>query len=323
MKDMIKFIRKVKLKNPIFISAWPGMGNVAIKCATHLKDSLQAEEFAVLETTDLFYPDEASIKEGIVQPPHFPKGKFYSWKNRLGRNDLIIFISESQPPADKGYFYSHKIMEVAESFQVKKVFTFAALPVPIEHTQKTNVWFAATDRALSLDLKRFKVKRMDTGQISGLNGLLLSIVRERGQRGICLLGEVPLYTVQIDNFKASLAILEILAKVLGLRIDLDELRIQAQLQEEEINRLIDYFRGGSESKEAISEGEIERIRKSLQSYTKLPNSARERIEKLFEAVKKDISKANDLKGELDKWSIYKDYEDRFLDLFKDRKRPSN
>ncbi|MBU2540360.1 MAG: PAC2 family protein [Candidatus Omnitrophica bacterium] len=320
---MIKFTRKVKLKSPIFIAAWPGMGNVAIKCATYLKDSLHAEEFAILDTADLFYPDEALVKEGIIQVPYFPKGKFYYWKNKLGRNDLIIFISESQPSADKGYFYTHKIMEVAESFQVKKVFTFAAMPAPIEHTQKSNVWFAATDRAFCLDLKRFKAKRMDTGQISGLNGLLLSIVRERGQRGVCLLGEVPLYTIQIDNLKASLAILEIFTKVLGIRINLDELRIQAQLQEEEMNRLIEYFRGGSEHKETISEEEIERIKKSLQFYTKLPNSVKERIEKLFEVVKKDISKANELKCELDKWSIYKDYEDRFLDLFKDRKRSSN
>ena len=70
----------------------------------------------------------------------------------------------------------------------------------------------------------------------------------------------------------------------------------------------------------IGEDEIEKIKKSLTLYTKLPQSAREKIEKLFQEVKTNISKAAELKKELDHWNIYKDYEDRFLDLFK---KPGN
>ncbi|MFN7171005.1 MAG: hypothetical protein ACK4NT_07210, partial [Candidatus Omnitrophota bacterium] len=62
--------------------------------------------------------------------------------------------------------------------------------------------------------------------------------------------------------------------------------------------------------------EIEKLKKGLSSLTKLPKSAQEKIEKLFEEAKKDISKANELKKELDRWNVYKEYEDRFLDLFK-------
>lgn len=319
---MIKIKRKIRPRNPLFIAAWPGMGNVAFKTASYMVEALSAEEFAVLETENLFYPDQANVSEGILEIPRFPSDKFYFWKNKHGKNDLIIFISEAQPTADKGYLYAHKVLEIAESFNAKKIFTFAAMPAPIEHTQKPNVWFAATDRSLSLELKKANVKAMDSGQISGLNGLVLSVAKERGLNGFCLLGEIPLYTIQIDNPKASLAILDILIKIINISIKLDELKMQVQLQEEEINRLIDYFRGGSEHKEPIGEDEIERIKKSLQSYSQLPNSVKERIERMFEAAKNDISKATELKEELDKWSIYKDYEDRFLDLFKHGKKKS-
>lgn len=322
MKNLIKIKRKIRSRNPYLIAAWPGMGNVAFKTATYMVEALSAEEFAVLETDDLFFPEQANVTEGIVEIPRFPADKFYFWKNKYGKNDLIIFVSEAQPTADKGYLYAHKILEVAESFNVKKVFTFAAMPAPIEHTQKPIVWFSATDRHLSLELKKHHVKAMDTGTISGLNGLLLAVSKERNLSGFCLLGEIPLYTIQIDNPKASLAILEALSKVIAVPIKLEELKMQVQLQEEEINRLIDYFRGGAEHKEPISEDEIDRIKKSLQSFSKLPNSVKERIEKMFEAAKNDISKATELKEELDKWSIYKDYEDRFLDLFKYGKKKS-
>jgi len=44
---------------------------------------------------------------------------------------------------------------------------------------------------------------------------------------------------------------------------------------------------------------------------------------LFALAKKDISKANELKQELDKWNAYKEFEDRFLDLFKKPKNKGN
>ena len=43
----------------------------------------------------------------------------------------------------------------------------------------------------------------------------------------------------------------------------------------------------------------------------------EKIEKLFREAKTDKAKAILLKKELDRWDLYKLYEDRFLDLFKE------
>lgn len=48
----------------------------------------------------------------------------------------------------------------------------------------------------------------------------------------------------------------------------------------------------------------------------LPKPANEKIEQLFEEASRDTSKAVVLKRELDRWNVFKEYEDRFLDLFK-------
>ena len=45
---------------------------------------------------------------------------------------------------------------------------------------------------------------------------------------------------------------------------------------------------------------------------------RERIELLFDTAMQDISRAADLKNELDRWGLFSEYEDRFLDLFGER-----
>ena len=46
------------------------------------------------------------------------------------------------------------------------------------------------------------------------------------------------------------------------------------------------------------------------------STARKRIEELFEEATRDRSKAFELKQELDRLGVFKEYEDRFLDLFK-------
>jgi hypothetical protein len=51
----------------------------------------------------------------------------------------------------------------------------------------------------------------------------------------------------------------------------------------------------------------------------LPRAARARIEELFSAVSGGQANPNELKAELDRWGVFKEYEDRFLDLFRRRR----
>jgi len=148
--------------------------------------------------------------------------------------------------------------------------------------------------------------------------LILGIAKEAGLEGVCLLGEIPLFTIQTENPKSSLAILYKLTKILNIEVDPQGLEDQARLMEEEIEKLIDFIHSPQQHSgpEPIGEDEIEKIKKTLSLYTKLPQSAREKIEKLFWEVKTNVAKANELKKELDQWNVYKEYEDRFLDLFK-------
>jgi uncharacterized protein len=54
------------------------------------------------------------------------------------------------------------------------------------------------------------------------------------------------------------------------------------------------------------------------SFSKpIPGYIMDKIEKLFLEAKLDRAKAIALKEELDRWDLYKTYEDRFLDIFKD------
>lgn len=320
----IKISKRPKLKDPYLIVAWPGMGEVAFKAATYLIDKLPAVEFASLPPEDFFYLTGSIIKEGIINLPEFPYSKFYYWKNKMGGNDLIIFVNNAQPDLAKADAYCKRIIALAKSFKVKMIVSFAAMPQTIDHAQSPGVWFNATSKELNEALKKFNFNLLSEGQISGMNGLFLGMAKKEGLQGFCLLGEIPLYTIQIENPRASYAVLEALSRILNLKIDLTHLTEQAQIMEAEINKLLDFLKLGPQGQAGpIGEEEIERIKKSLSQLTKLPLSVKEKIEKLFDQAKTDISKANELKTELDKWSAYKEYEDRFLDLFKKSKDKDN
>jgi len=52
--------------------------------------------------------------------------------------------------------------------------------------------------------------------------------------------------------------------------------------------------------------------------TGVPGDARGHIEELFEKVRRDSSRAPELLAELRRWSLFNEYQDRFLSLFKGR-----
>jgi len=315
---MNKLEKEPKLKSPYLIAAWPGMGNVALMAASYLKNKLEAEEFGEVQPAGFFHPVGASVKGSVVEIPKFPKSKFYYWIDGRSLHDLVIFLGESQPSLEKEYEFACEILDLMGKFGVKMVYTFAAMPSIMEHTKDPKVWGVATHSSLTEDLKDYGVSLMSEGQISGMNGLLLAVAKEKGFQGICLLGELPYYTVQIENPKSSKAVLEALCKMLKIEVDFSELDYQAKQIEKEIEKFVDYFKipEAHEPKKPISDEEIEKIKESLSAHTRIPDSAKEKIQRLFREAKKDLSKARELKAELDRWDIYKEYEDKFLDLFR-------
>jgi hypothetical protein len=244
MED-IEIYKEPELNSPYLVAAWPGMGGVAITAARHLVASLGAEQFGGIKPYEFFDPNVAPVRNNIIEEPEFPQNRFFFWKNKEG-DDLIIFIGEAQPSM-KGYKLAHLILDVAQKYKVKRVHTFAAAPNHIYHTKKPKVLAVATNPKLIPGLKRYNVALMPAGSISGMNGLLLGVAKERNIDGICLLGEIPIYTTQIPNPRSSQAVLMILSEMLGIEIEMAELdnwgeRIDQQI-EENINQLTKLPRG--------------------------------------------------------------------------------
>ena len=319
MEKLVEITKKVSLKKPVLIAAWPGMGHVAIKAATYLKDKLQAQMMAKLSPEKFFYQTDVVINNSVIQLSALPQGKFYYWENKFGKHDLVIFISDLQPPPEKTEMYAQAILDFAASLKVKMVFTFAAMLTSIDYTQAPKGWLAVTHQKLITEFQKIDVRPMESGHVGGLNGLFLAMAKKENRAGACLLGEIPFYAGQIENPRSSLVVLNALAKFLDIQLDFSELTLAAKMMEEENRKLIEHIKDPSspeDTEKPITSEDIEKIRNVLATHNQIPNSAKRQIEDLFSLAKEDISSAIELKRKLDEWNAYKDYEDRFLELFK-------
>lgn len=306
-----KTSERVKLNRPWLVAAWPGMGNVALSAGYYLMAKLDMHILAEFSAAGLFDVDHVEVKNGLVRPGHRPRSRFFVWSDPSKKRDLVVFTGEAQPPMGK-YALCRKLIEFAQNLGVERIFTFAAMATQMHPQHDSRVFGAATDEENLAELKRLDLEILEDGHIGGLNGVLLGAAAEAGLGGTCLLGEMPHVFAQVPFPKASLAVLKVFAAMTDVELDFKELAEQADAMQQQLGEVLArmeqaFKRTMSHDDEAYYPEPVDEGRLSPEDE--------QRIETLFREASRDRSKAYVLKQELDRLEVFKDYEDRFLDLF--------
>ncbi|MGD0494552.1 MAG: proteasome assembly chaperone family protein [Candidatus Bathyarchaeia archaeon] len=214
MKEtFIKELVKAELKNPILIEGLPGLGLVGKIAIRHLVKQLNAEKFAYLYSPHFPYFVIVS-KKGNVR---LLRGTFYFWKNKDGKNDLILFTGDSQAQTIEGqYEISDRILNFAKQQGVKLITTIGGYRM--EAKDKPKVVAAATDQDLLNRALKAGAEVSPTGSpIVGTAGLILGLSHFRGIDALCLLGETRGY---LPDPRSAKSVLEILQSMLGFDANL-------------------------------------------------------------------------------------------------------
>jgi proteasome assembly chaperone (PAC2) family protein len=327
-------VARPELKDPWLVAAWPGMGAVAILAAQHLVNTLGAEAAGEPTFDAWFDVGRVTVDDGVLSPAPRPKAYLFAWKSPAeGGRDLLVFLAEAQPES-RQWEYCEALLDAVASYGVSRVVTFAAMASPTEPRAASRVFAAATDARLLAPLPK-DVVRMSDGEIAGLNGVLLAAAAARGLDGLCLLGEFPFFATRLANPKASASVLRAFGRLAGATLDVRPLDLQAKKMERQLQRLLENLReeqarrsvsapdgGGEEDAEFVSppeEGsgdEDEEEAAAEPTEPRIPDVERRRIDRLFDQAAADRTKALALKAELDRLGVFKEYEDRFLDLFR-------
>jgi uncharacterized protein len=234
----IEWEQRPELRYPSLFAAWPGMGNVAFNAARYLIDKLGMEPLGRIDSGPFVLAEGILVQNQKILPLRMPEYRFYFHRHPSERGDVIVFVGDSQPPPHLGYTLARLVIKAAEAWGVQKIYTGAALACSISHMETPRVWGVATHPDVWSDLGRAEIRLLEEGQISGLNGLLLGVAKQAGFEGVCLLGEVPYYTIGTDNPKSTQAVLESLCEFWDIRLDFSELRSEAVRKEMEIEEFI-------------------------------------------------------------------------------------
>ena len=248
MKDVIlNILERPKLSNAVLIEGLPGIGLVGKLAADHMLDELKAKKFA--ELYSVYLPPQVIIGEdGIVK---LVNNEFYYVKRK--GSDLILLVGDFQGlTPDSQYKISEKILDLAEEFGVKTICTLGGLGTG-NVTKNPKVFGAATDQKLVDELKEHGVIFRGGGGIFGASGLLLGLGKIRNMGAYCLMGETH---GQIIDAKSAEVVLEVLAKILNIKIDMSKLEEKAKETEKamkEFSKMIDAQKKSAEIEERQQE----------------------------------------------------------------------
>ncbi len=324
---------KIKLKSPILICAYPSIGMVGRYVVNYLISELSPSIYAEIDMQNYITAHNVIVENGIIYSPYI---KEYIYYLHYKENDFLFFFSDFEPSLTNLNRYNSYFINFISQINVSLIITFSGIPSNILHTDKPSTFIAKTENAkLIFDFDNKDIKELKFGTIEGLNGIILKEAKENGIDGYCIISEVPFYTIDMYNPQCAKLILELLADTFEFNINYNKVDIDIKAMDEHLKttfsninkqsqKLFAQFQKKSTKHFNISEAELsgitfEELKKQIK-FT-LPESAKNKINELFKLAKENIEYAKKLKEELDRWGVYKEYEDKFLSLFlKNKKR---
>jgi proteasome assembly chaperone (PAC2) family protein len=212
-----------------------------LKC---LIDKLDAERFAEIESegfyiysfpgsmemTALFRP-HTRIKEGLVRSFEIPANYFYADE----KNNLILFLGK-EPNMQWGEFM-RCVFSLCAEFGVKMVYFIGSVAGLVPHTREPRLLCSVSDGEMKEAFQHYGVRFTN---YEGPASLITCLTANAGKHDLnmaSLVATIPAY-VQGNNPKCIEAVTRRLAGILGVQIDLDDMRAISDEFEKRLSEVV-------------------------------------------------------------------------------------
>ncbi|MBI4294968.1 MAG: PAC2 family protein [Chloroflexi bacterium] len=226
----IKIHKEPRLRNPYLLVSWnPDIAGLGARVAGYLKKAIAAQVCCEIDPLGFFAMSGVTIERDLVQ---FPGSKLFFNHG----HELLIF--ESMQPQRRQYQFLSLLLDMAENFNVKQVYTIGGLASGIAHSAKRRIFTVSTRPGLKKGLTKLGLEtEMYYQGPPSINSSLLWVVRNRGLDGISLWQEIPFYLATVGDWRATKTLVELLAREFGLHLDPAELDLEIASQENRIEQL--------------------------------------------------------------------------------------
>lgn len=232
---VINVLQKPKLNNPILIVGLPGIGNIGRVGVGYLIDELKAKKFAEIYS-EHFFPFVILEENHEVK---LLKNYLHYWKAKGNGRDLIFLTGDCQSQTSEGHYHLvENVLDFVKKLGVKEIITVGGLATG-EVEEKPVVFGTLSDESLEKKYAKYNIDfnvHKKVGYIVGAAGLMLGLGKERGMKGLCLLGETSGFPIVTDP-KSAETVLNILLKILGVKVNMKELESRVKEMEHFIKRI--------------------------------------------------------------------------------------
>jgi proteasome assembly chaperone (PAC2) family protein len=235
----LRWHHKPELHQPILVAAfegWNDAGDAASGAARWLADRYGAELVATIEAEDFFdFTTTRPIVEvidGGTRRITWPDTELWAATTDTG-TDLVVLVGHE--PHLRWRTYCRAVTEAADGLGCSLVLTLGALLSDVPHTRPTHVTGTAQSAILQA---RLDLSRSSYEGPTGIVGVLHGACDDRGIDSASLWATVPTYVSGAPSPKATLALVERAATVLGLSLPTTDLQIASAAYERQIDELV-------------------------------------------------------------------------------------
>lgn len=223
---MIELEGVPELIDPVMICAfegWNDAGDAASTAVGHLDREWKGEVFASLDAEDYydFQVNRPTVAlEGGVRKITWPTTRLSVVRVDTGEQSRDLVLVRGIEPSMRWRSFCNEILGYAHELGVEMVVILGALLGDTPHTRPVPVSGVTSDPDLarSLDLEETRYEGP-----TGIVGVLQEACAHAGVPAVSLWAAVPHYVSQPPNPKATLALLNRLEDLIGVRIPLGEL----------------------------------------------------------------------------------------------------
>ena len=214
-------------KNPVIIEGFPSKGFVSTISAKYMIDRLEMEPIGYIESDKLRSVTVIHNSKAMRPVRIYAKG------------NLIVILSEIILPLPNVPDFSNAIIEWFRKINPDKVVLLAGISGK-ESEKEHEIFGLANTPELTKKLSEAKVNSVEEGMLTGISSELLLYCVENGIPSISLMAE----TKNLPDPLAAASMLEILTKVLDIKIDTKKLVEEGKKIEAMFNELQVQMRRG-------------------------------------------------------------------------------
>ena len=239
--EAVEWERRPKLRRPVLVAAfegWSDAGDAASTAAKYPAAAWGARRFDVIDSEDFYdYTStrpQVRLVEGGIRQIDWPTNEFAAASLPGGKRD-VIFLHGVEPQL-KWKTFCAAVLDVAHSLDAEMALTLGALLTDTPHSRPVRVTGTATDPELGA---RLGLQRSRYEGPTGITGVLHDALTRGNIPSASLWASVPHYVSQVPSPKATLALVERAAEMLGGSVEVTDLQIAAAAYERSVDERVE------------------------------------------------------------------------------------